>query len=73
MSSPYSVPISYLGDLAGLLLGVSLDQLTGFPLMSTLSAILTDLIVSVLVGLASGCYPARRAAGFLPVQALRRE
>ncbi|MCG7873361.1 MAG: ABC transporter permease [Candidatus Thiodiazotropha lotti] len=72
-----AVLISLLGGIAGLLfgflLGGSLDLLTGFPLMPTLSGVLTGLIVSVLVGLASGYYPARRAAGFLPVEALRRE
>ncbi|MCG8485833.1 MAG: ABC transporter permease [Chromatiales bacterium] len=72
-----AVLISLAGGIAGLLFGLllggTLDLLTGFPLMPTLSGVLTGLIVSVLVGLASGYYPARRAADFLPVEALRRE
>ncbi|MCG7928130.1 MAG: ABC transporter permease, partial [Candidatus Thiodiazotropha taylori] len=72
-----AVLISLAGGMAGLLFGLllggTLDLLTGFPLMPTLSGVLTGLIVSVLVGLASGYYPARRAADFLPVEALRRE
>ena len=72
-----AVLISLIGGIAGLsigmLLGGLLDLVTGFPLIPTPSGVLTGLIVSVLVGLASGYYPARRAAGFLPVEALRRE
>ncbi|MCM8854547.1 MAG: ABC transporter permease [Candidatus Thiodiazotropha sp.] len=72
-----AVLISVIGGIAGLfvglLLGGLLDLVTGFPLIPTPSGILTGLTVSVLVGLASGYYPARRAAAFLPVEALRRE
>lgn len=62
-----------VGVLAGLGLGGLLDLATGFPLIPTPGGILVGLVVSVMVGLASGYYPARRAAGFLPVEALRRE
>ncbi|MES9927135.1 MAG: FtsX-like permease family protein, partial [Candidatus Thiodiazotropha sp. 6PDIVS] len=72
-----AVLISLFGGIVGLLLGLLmggvLDLVTGFPLMPTLSGVLTGLIVSVLVGLASGYYPARQAASYLPVEALRRD
>ncbi|MES9852431.1 MAG: ABC transporter permease [Candidatus Thiodiazotropha sp. L084R] len=72
-----AVLISLIGGIVGLLLGLFmgglLDLVTGFPLLPTLSGVLTGLIVSVLVGLASGYYPARQAANYLPVEALRRD
>ena len=72
-----AVLISLLGGLAGLLtgllLGGLLDLATGFPLIPTPAGVLIGLLVSVAVGLASGYYPARRAAGYLPIEALRRE
>jgi ABC-type antimicrobial peptide transport system permease subunit len=72
-----AVLISVIGGFAGLgmglVLGGLLDLVTGFPLIPTSSGILVGLLVSVLVGLASGYYPARRASGLLPVEALRRE
>lgn len=61
-----AVLISVIGGIAGLLIGLLLggllDLVTGVPLIPTPSGILTGLTVSVLVGLASGYYPARRAA-----------
>ncbi|MEW8506094.1 MAG: ABC transporter permease [Candidatus Thiodiazotropha sp.] len=72
-----AVLISVIGGFAGLAIGLMLggvlDLVTGFPLIPTSSGIFVGLLVSVLVGLASGYLPAQRAAGFLPVEALRRE
>jgi ABC-type antimicrobial peptide transport system permease subunit len=72
-----AVLISLLGGVAGLLVGLMLggllDLVTGFPLIPTPAGVLTGLVVSVLVGLGSGYYPARRAASYLPIEALRRE
>ncbi len=68
-----SVIGGFTGLTAGLILGGLLDLVTGFPLIPTTGGILIGFMVSVVVGLASGYYPARRAAGFLPVEALRRD
>ena len=72
-----AVLISVIGGFAGLtiglILGGLLDLVTGFPLIPTTTGILVGFLVSVLVGLASGYYPAQRAAGYLPVEALRRD
>ncbi|MEK6748233.1 MAG: ABC transporter permease [Pseudomonadota bacterium] len=69
--------ISLIGGLLGLLLGagvlVILARWTGFPLQADAVLILLALLVAVGVGLASGFYPARRAAGMNPVDALRYE
>ncbi|MEW8657606.1 MAG: ABC transporter permease [Candidatus Thiodiazotropha endolucinida] len=68
-----SVIGGFTGLAAGLILGGLLDLVTGFPLIPTTGGILIGFMVSVAVGLASGYYPARRAAGFLPVEALKRD
>lgn len=72
-----AVLISLLGGIAGLVIGLVLggllDLVTGFALIPTSGGILTGLTVSIFVGLASGYYPARHAADYLPVEALRRD
>ncbi|MDP3671076.1 MAG: ABC transporter permease [Telluria sp.] len=72
-----SVAISTIGGVCGLLLGIVasliLAWLTGFPLAPSLPMVSVALLVSVAVGLASGLYPAQRAARLHPVIALRYE
>jgi putative ABC transport system permease protein len=72
-----AVLISLIGGVAGLLFGLLLggllDLVTGFPLIPTPTGVAVGLLVSVFVGLASGYFPAQRAAGYLPVEALRRD
>lgn len=72
-----SVIISVSGGLLGLLLGVAgsaaLALATGFPLTPSWPVVALAIVMSVLVGLLSGYYPARRAALLRPVLALHYE
>lgn len=69
--------ISSFGGAIGLALGslasVLLAMLTHFPLTPSPGLILIGLAVSIVVGIASGYLPARRAARLAPVEALRYE
>lgn len=72
-----AVCISSLGGLVGLVLGFGAVMLlalwTGFPLAPAWLHVIVALVVSIAVGVASGYYPAKRAAGLRPVEALRHE
>ena len=72
-----SVILSLSGGLLGLLGGVivaaALTALFGATLKITATYILLSIFVSMAVGIASGLYPARRAARLDPITALRAE
>ena len=72
-----AIVISTLGGIIGLVLGagssIILAMVTGFPLTPTPLVIIIALVVSILVGVASGFLPARRASRLHPVEALRYE
>ena len=73
-----AVALSALGGLLGLLLGFGLAQaihfaLPGLPVHTPLSFVLLAEGVAVVIGLAAGVLPARRAARLDPVEALRTE
>lgn len=69
--------ISAIGGLMGLLVGtvasIVLAKVTGFPLIPSPMQVMLALVISIVVGLLSGFFPARRAARMKPVQALRSE
>lgn len=62
-----------IGILFGILLGVVVNSLFGFPLSVSPFWISIGFFVSVSVGLISGVYPAVKAAYLDPIEALRYE
>jgi putative ABC transport system permease protein len=72
-----SVTLSVVGGVLGILFGVGasiiIPKLLGWPTLVSPVSILGSVIFSVLVGVAFGYYPARKAASLDPIDALRYE
>jgi putative ABC transport system permease protein len=72
-----SVTLSVVGGVLGILLGVGasiiIPRLLGWPTLVSPVSILGSVIFSAFVGVAFGYYPARKAAGLDPIDALRYE
>jgi putative ABC transport system permease protein len=62
-----------VGTLFGTLLAYLVSTLIQFPFYFSVFWTITALAFSAFVGLVFGIYPARRAAGMDPVEALRYE
>jgi putative ABC transport system permease protein len=67
--------LSLLGGVSGVLLGVGISHFTvlGVKPVVSLTSVLLAFIVSALVGLIFGGWPANRAASLRPIEALRYE
>ena len=67
--------LSLLGGLSGVLFGVGISHFTilGVKPVVSLSSVLLAFIVSALIGLIFGGWPANRAASLRPIEALRYE
>ncbi len=70
-----SVLISFLGSFVGLVFGIALSQIGGAVMEATvpvsLWAVAVSASVAVVVGIASGGYPAYKAMKLDPIEALR--
>ncbi len=72
-----SVTLSVVGGIFGIVFGVGasiiISNTLGWPTLVSPWSIFASVIFSVFVGVAFGYYPARKAAGLDPIEALRYE
>ena len=73
-----SILISFIGSMAGLILGVGLSQgigrfVMGYIVPFSAWSVILSVTVAVVVGLASGVFPALKAAKLNPIDSLRYE
>jgi putative ABC transport system permease protein len=73
-----AMTLTFLGGVLGVILAVAVSQIIGiiFPALPAsipMWAVITGLVVSAGIGLIFGVWPARKAAGLDPIEALRYE
>ena len=70
-----SVLISFMGSMMGLLIGIGLSQIGGVvfdkDVPISLWTVIISFSVAVVVGVASGLFPAVKAMKLDPIEALR--
>jgi putative ABC transport system permease protein len=72
-----AVVLSLLGGISGILLGVGaslfISSVVGWATLISPQSIILSFVVSTLIGVFFGWYPARKAANLNPIDALRYE
>ncbi len=72
-----SVVLSIAGGAIGILFGViaslTVTKVLGWPVLLSMSAVVTAVLFSMAIGMFFGLYPARKAARLDPIEALRFE
>lgn len=72
-----SIILTFTGGAIGIAVGVIISYLfshfSGFPFVLAPTSILLAFVVSAGIGMLFGWYPARKAAGLQPIEALRYE
>ena len=72
-----SIVLSLTGGVIGIVLGIAISilipRMLGWPTLISFIAILGSVVFSAAVGIFFGYYPARKAAGLDPIDALRYE
>lgn len=72
-----SMLLSVIGGIIGILLGIGsssvISTFTGWPVVVMPSAVILSFVVCTAIGIFFGWYPARKASGLNPIDALRYE